>query len=131
MGLLDTNEVDQVQEDERSSAVSQTSAVLGIVGDLLMAASVYSKIDSGREVRIPTNDGYIVAQANPRYNVANALDFGNMSMGMFLALVLGLVAVVIGVIGARQGGKTGPAVLGIIAGAFVLAVPFLIAALIL
>jgi hypothetical protein len=120
-----------VEGEQEPSGLSRVSALLGVGADLLMAVCVCSKIGSGREVRIQTNDGYVLVPENPRYNVANALDFGNMSTGMFLALVLGLVAVVIGVIGARQGGKTGPAVLGIIAGAFVLAVPFLIAAFIL
>lgn len=123
---LNWKEVDEVESDQVPSHLSGVSALLGVVADLLMAVCVFSRVESGRgDIVLPSGD---VLHVDPRAHVEYALDLGNMSTAMFLAVLLGVAAIVIGVIGARREARTGAAILGILTGVFVLAIPFLVAA---
>jgi hypothetical protein len=113
-------------QQESDSSLARASARLGIVSILVMAGSIILRLLFGSGRIGLTGYGERLFQLGFPFQVATALDFGNASGLMTLAMLLGLIAFILGVIAAFCKGRKRLAKIGIITGGLVVFVPILL-----
>jgi amino acid transporter len=113
-------------QQESNSGVSRASAWLGVASILLMGGSITLRLLFGTNRIGLTGYGERLFQCGFPIQVANALDFGNASGLMTLAMLLGLVAFIVGVIAVFCKGRKRLAKIGIVTGGLVVFVPILL-----
>ena len=84
-----------------------------------MAGSIIGRLVSGTNRVGLTAAGTFLAQHGFPIKLAIAMDFGNSSPPMTIATLLGLAAMVVGVVGIIRKEKVGHAITGIVTGGFV------------
>jgi hypothetical protein len=113
-------------QQEKNSRLSRASAALGCGSFFLMAGSIILRLlfGSGRIGLTPY--GARLHQFGFPLPLATALDFGNASGLMVLAMFLGFIAFILGVIAFFCKGRRRLAKLGIVTGGLVVIVPLLL-----
>lgn len=114
------------QQQASASGLSRASAALGGASIVLMGGSVMLRLLFGSNRIGLTPYGERLDQFGFPYPLAAALDFGNASGAMVLAMLLGLVAFILGAIALRCKGKKSLAKIGIVTGGPVVFIPLLL-----
>jgi hypothetical protein len=106
--------------------MSRESAILGGASILLMAGSIILRLLFGSGRIGLTAYGERLYQFGFPGPLATALDFGNASEPMILAMFLGFIAFILGVIAVFRKGRKRLAKIGIVTGGLVVFVPILL-----
>jgi vacuolar-type H+-ATPase subunit I/STV1 len=114
------------QQQESASGLSRASAALGGASFLLMAGSITLRLIFGSNRIGLTGYGERLYQFGFPFPLATALDFGNASELMILAMLLGFIAFILGVIAVFCKGRKRLAKIGILTGGLVVFVPLLL-----
>jgi len=113
-------------QQESNSGVSRASAWLGVASLLLMVGSITLRLLFGTNRIGLTGYGERLFQCGFPIQIANALDFGNASELMILAMFLGFIAFILGMVAVFCKGRKRLAKSGILTGGLVVFVPLLL-----
>jgi hypothetical protein len=104
--------------DTHDPSVSRVAAILGIICDSIFVLNVFARLSFGGKTGFlsPTAYGLLLLQAGFSRETARALDMGNPSLVMVLALLGALAAGIMGLIGLFLRGRKRKAVTAILTG---------------
>lgn len=104
----------------------KVAALLGSLALALWVGSVLARIMFGTNRIGPTAVGSHLIQRGFPVKLAAALDFGDPSVGMAIAELLALIAIISGLVALFRKGKKGFAATGIVTGSLVIGVMILL-----
>lgn len=113
-------------QQEQDSGLARASGMLGIASIIFMAGCIFSRLLFGSGRIGLTAYGERLFQFGVPFPLATALDFGNASDVMLLAMLLGFIAVILGIIAIFLKGRKTRAKIGLVTGGLVVLVPVLL-----